>query len=312
LLKTVVGSFPPKKLPLQEAIEWAVGLQLDYGLDIVTDGEQRTDMISYFGSLPGLEMTSHGPRISSKILPLDDPHAYVKLEDLRSVKTYLKQKGKEGIKVKISITGPITLGFACACNGVKYYNGLTDKRLYSDFAIALKSLVEEVAKAGCYVQIDEPSLSIRVMDAAESVKIVNQTISDLPSSVFDEDRLIVHICGSLTPSLFRELVNLNAPVLSLAFSAPRVRANLDVVSKSLLVSHGKKLGAGCVSVLASREEEVESFDQVSHRLKILKDKLGEEQIAMLHPDCGLRPTGEEAVRPILKLVAASAKCFLEQ
>ena len=309
MLKTVVGSFPPKKLPLQEAIKWAVDLQLDYDLDIVTDGEQRTDMISYFGSLPGLEMTPHGPHIISKILPLDDPQTHAKLEDLRSVKAYLKQKGREDIEVKASVTGPITLGFACACNGVTYYNGLTDRRLYSDFAIALKSLVEEIAKTGCYVQIDEPSLSIRVMDAAEAVKIVNQTISDLPSSILDEDRLIVHVCGSLTPSVFSELLNLDAPVLSLAFSAPKVRANLEMISKSLLMSHGKKLGAGCVSVQASKKEEVESFDQVSHRLKILKDKLGEEQIAMLHPDCGMRPIGEEAVEPILKLVAESTKCF---
>lgn len=312
MLKTVVGSFPPKKLPLEKATKWAVDLQLNHDLDIVSDGEQRTDMISYFSSLPGLGMKSHGPYIKSQILPLEDPKSHAKLEDLRSVKDYLKQKGREDVKVKVSITGPITLGFACACNGVGYYSGLTDKRLYSDFALALKPLVEEAAKTDCYVQIDEPSLSIRVMEGSQAVKIVNQTISSLPNSIRDKEKLIVHVCGSLTDSLFRDLMSLDAPILSLAFSAPRVRANLDVVSKSLLVSNGKKLGLGCVSVQANKKEEVESFEQVVQRLEIARNRLGEEQIALLHPDCGMRPTGEDAVEPILNLVASSAKYFEEK
>lgn len=312
MLKTVVGSFPPKKLLLEKATKWAVDLQLNHDLDIVSDGEQRTDMISYFSSLPGLGMKLHGPYIKSQILPLEDPKSHAKLEDLRSVKDYLKQKGREDVKVKVSITGPITLGFACACNGVGYYSGLTDKRLYSDFALALKPLVEEAAKTDCYVQIDEPSLSIRVMEGSQAVKIVNQTISSLPNSIRDEEKLIVHVCGSLTDSLFRDLMSLDAPILSLAFSAPKVRANLDVVSKSLLVSNGKKLGLGCVSVQANKKEEVESFEQVVQRLEIARNRLGEEQIALLHPDCGMRPTGEDAVEPILNLVASSAKYFEEK
>ena len=312
MLKTVVGSFPPKKLPLEKATKWAVDLQLNHDLNIVSDGEQRTDMISYFSSLPGLGMKSHGPYIKSQILPLEDPKSHAKLEDLRSVKDYVKQKGREDVEVKVSITGPITLGFACACNGVGYYSGLTDKRLYSDFAFALKPLVEEAAKTDCYVQIDEPSLSIRVMEGSQAVKIVNQTMSNLPNSIRDEEKLIVHVCGSLTDSLFRDLMDLDAPILSLAFSAPKVRANLDVVSKSLLVSNGKKLGLGCVSVQANKKEEVESFEQVVQRLEIARNRLGEEQIALLHPDCGMRPTGEDAVEPILNLVASSARYFEEK
>jgi len=308
-LKTVVGSFPPLNFPLEKAIEWTVDRQLEHGMDIVSDGEQRTDMISYFNSLPGLGMKSTGPYIKSEIHPPNDPENHAKLEDLRFVRNYLKHKGREDVKVKVSITGPITLGFACACNGVEHYTSLRDTRLYSDFAQALKPLVNEVAKTGCYVQIDEPSLSIRVMDASQAVKIVNQTLSDLPSSIRDEDRLVVHVCGPLTNSQYRELMGLEASVLSLAFSAPNVRANLDVVSKSLLVSNGKKLGFGCVSVQARTKEEVESFEQVTRRLEIIKERLGDELISLLHPDCGMRPTCPDAVEPILDLVSSSGRYF---
>jgi methionine synthase II (cobalamin-independent) len=309
MLKTVVGSFPPKNLPLEKAIQWAVDLQLNHHLDVVTDGEQRTDMITYFGSLPGLGINPSGPYIRSKVLPYDEPQKHFKLEDLRFVKAYLKKRNKEDVKAKVSITGPITLGFACACNRVEYYKGLTDNRIYSDFASALKPLIEEVAKNDCYIQIDEPSLSIRVMDPAKAVQIVNQTISGLPNSIREEDRLIVHVCGSLSASLFAELVKLNAPILSVAFAAPNVRSNLDVVTKSLLASNGKKLGAGCVSVQTRTREEVETFDQVAQRLKTLEERVGEEQIALVHPDCGMRPTGEEAVELILDRVVSSAEYF---
>jgi methionine synthase II (cobalamin-independent) len=78
------------------------------------------------------------------------------------------------------------------------------------------------------------------------------------------------------------------------------------------VSNGKKLGLGCVSVQANKKEEVESFEQVVQRLEIARNRLGEEQIALLHPDCGMRPTGEDAVEPILNLVASSAKYFEEK
>jgi methionine synthase II (cobalamin-independent) len=51
---------------------------------------------------------------------------------------------------------------------------------------------------------------------------------------------------------------------------------------------------------------VDTFDSVIQRLKAVRDKIGEEQIAFVHPDCGMRGTGEDAVEPILERVASSA------
>jgi 5-methyltetrahydropteroyltriglutamate--homocysteine methyltransferase len=306
-LKTVVGSFPPKKLPLREAIEWAVNLQLTHGLDVVTDGEQRTDMINYFKSLPGLGTKPSGPYVKSKIMPFDKPEAFSKLEDLQYVREYLKSKNREDVEVKVSITGPITLGFACACNGVEYYDRMTDMRLYSDFAAALKPLATAIAQTGCYLQVDEPSLSIRVMEASKAVKIVNEALSGVSSSVHDQGKLIVHVCGSLNKPLFEDLMNLDAPALSLAFGAPTAKGNLEVISKLSLQGHRKKLGIGCVSVQAKTKEDVDALDAVIQRLKMIRDKVGEEQIGLVHPDCGMRGTGEDAVEPILERVVKSAE-----
>jgi methionine synthase II (cobalamin-independent) len=311
LLKTVVGSFPPKKLSLLNAVKWAVDIQLAHGIDLISDGEQRSDMIGYFSSFPGLGMKSNGPYVKSKVMPLGDALSFVKLRDFRFVKDYLRSRRREDVKVKISVTGPITLGFACACNGLQHYSGIGDLKLYSDFAQALRPLINEIAETGCYVQIDEPSLSIRVMDARNAVKIVNEALSGLPASVHREGKLAVHICGPITETLFDELINLDAPVLSLAFSGPNVRKNLKAISKRTLKSQGKKIGVGCVSVQASHRNDVEKLDTVIRRLDALKEKIGKDAIAFVHPDCGLRNTAEDAVEPILEMVTASAQHLQE-
>jgi len=311
LLKTVIGSFPPKKLPLDNAIKWAVDIQLKHGIDLISDGEQRTDMISYFSSFPGLGINPRGPYIKSKVLPLEEPKSFVKLRDLQFVRDYLRSRGREDVKIKVSVTGPITLGFSCAVNGLEHYSSIGDMKLYSDFAQALNPLIMEIAKTGCYLQIDEPILSARVINTKDAVKIVNEAISGLPTTLHKEGKLAVHICGALTEPLFNDLMNLNAPILSLAFSAPNVRKNLEVISQPILHSGGKKLGIGCVSVQVNKREEVEKLDVIVRRLRTVKDKIGKEMIAFLHPDCGLRSTDEEAVEPILEMLASAAS-LLEQ
>jgi len=43
--KTVVGSFPISDRPLEKAIREVVDLQLHYSIDLITDGEPRSNMI---------------------------------------------------------------------------------------------------------------------------------------------------------------------------------------------------------------------------------------------------------------------------
>jgi methionine synthase II (cobalamin-independent) len=50
--KTVVGSFPKSDSPVEKAIREIVDLQLNYGIDLITDGEQRSNMIQYFEQIP--------------------------------------------------------------------------------------------------------------------------------------------------------------------------------------------------------------------------------------------------------------------
>ena len=75
-------------------------------------------------------------------------------------------------------------------------------------------------------------------------------------------------------------MSLDAPALSLAFSAPTVKGNLEAISKLSLQGHRKKLGVGCVSVQAKTKEDVDALDVVIQRLNMIRDKVGEEQMRL--------------------------------
>jgi methionine synthase II (cobalamin-independent) len=310
LKKVVVGSFPVRNIPIEDAIKQIVDLQLKYEMELISDGEQRSDMLGYFESFPGITRNERGICVNSRINSLEDPSTFIKFKDLRFVKEYLEQKGKSDVKTKITVTGPITLGFFCGVNGLKYYGSLRDPRLYLDFADALNPLILEAAKNRCYIQIDEPSLTSRVMDPKDAIKIINRSTDGLSSSFYTE-KLILHACGMLNESLVKEMMKLDAPILSLAFSAPSVNKNTEVISKPLLQSAEKKLGVGCISVQANNRNDVEDVDVVARRLKYIVGKVGRENVVLVHPDCGLKSTDPEAVEFILEHMLSAIKLFEE-
>ena len=126
--KTVVGSFPKTDSPLEKAIREIVNLQLCYGIDVITDGELRCNMIQYFDQIPGLQRFGEGLRIVGKIEPMEEGKIdeFYKIKDYETVKSILKNLGKKSVKIKITITGPMKLGTLCAStdieNTLEFYN----------------------------------------------------------------------------------------------------------------------------------------------------------------------------------------------
>ncbi|GBC75627.1 5-methyltetrahydropteroyltriglutamate--homocysteine methyltransferase [archaeon HR06] len=300
LIKTVIGSFPPKKgLKLEEAIKEIIDLQLKYNIDIVSDGEQRYDIIGYFYQLKGIAKKRYGLGIESRIEPLEDVKEFVKVKDFEFVKNYLKSIGREDVKIKVTITGPITLGFSLALNGLGNYSSIRDLRIYEDTAEALKPILNFFLKKECYLQIDEPSLSTRVIDPKEAAKFVNLALEDY------HERLIIHVCGSLSREILNSLTNIKVKTISLAFSGPMEKSNINLIEKDLFKE--KKLGFGCVSVLAMKEEEVEEIEVIENRIRKIVEKLSLENISFIHPDCGLRSNSERVAEKILKNMSLACK-----
>jgi 5-methyltetrahydropteroyltriglutamate--homocysteine methyltransferase len=302
--KTVVGSFPKFNRPLEEAIREVVDLQLCYGIDLITDGEQRSNMIQYFDQIPGLEKISTSLRIVGKIKPMKQEmiDEFYKIKDYQTVKSILESKGKENVRIKISLTGPMTLSTICASTDInstsEHYNlnDLNDeKTLYSDFSQALLPIAQAILNTGAYLQIDEPLLSTGQVSLDVAKEILDDFISNLSLPIKGE-KVSCHVCGSIKSvvGLYDFLLDLNIPILSLGFSGDTEKENFDIISEVSLKEHSKKLSAGIISNI-NIEDEITVIDRYNR----IVEKVGKENIRYISPDCGFRMTPLEKVKLIL-------------
>ena len=285
---------------IHESIDRAIAFQRDRGLDLLTDGEQRTDMVSYFAeSFEGLGVESGMPLITGRISLRGSPRDFSKVSDL----SYIRSKYPE-MPIKIAITGPTTLGMTCGSRKVAApYKGLTDFTLYEDIAAALSPIAKELSSLGAHVQIDEPFLSQGYRDLAERVALVDRVAEGLPA-----DMTSVHVCGNIGRfGVLDHLLRLeNLSVLSFGFAGRQESANISVLREGAFRDSGKRLGAGCISVSPVSPEEVDPPESVNALLKSLTDKVGPDCVAYAHPDCGLRATSKSLVPMILDNLRAGA------
>lgn len=310
---TVIGSFAKSDSLLKNAIKKIVDLQLYYGIDLITDGEQRSNMIQYFEQIPGLERLGDSLRIVGKIEPMEQNRIdeFYKIKDYRRVRSILESLGKESVKVKITITGPMTLGATCALadlqGALEHYDLEKEEALYSDFSRALLPLAKRALNIGAYVQIDEPLLSTGKVSLESAKKVLRDFALQLPPFAIKEEKVSCHICGSIkgVPNLYDALLESDIPILSLGFSGEEEKENLDIISSVSLEEHGKKLGVGFVSNVNVEDEPV-----IMERYKRIEAAAGRKNIKYIHPDCGFRMTPPEKVRLILEKMRAAADAIV--
>ncbi len=299
---SVVGSFPKFEGSLNEAIKKVVELQLNCGIDVITDGEQRGSMISYFEQLSGLEKTGSSLRIIDKVGPMkDEKDEFYKIVDFKKVKKILEDLNREEVKVKITFTGPMTLGTICVLtdnqSAKKHYNLDNCINMYFDFAMALLPLVVRALELGALVQIDEPLLSTGSINLLEAKEVLEKFFIKLPVSFVREEKISLHVCGSIkaVPGLFDVLLGLPVLVLSLGFSGKKERENMKIISKRVFEDKNKKLGAGFISNINIENQKI-----IKDRYFEIEKRVGKENIKYLHPDCGFALVSQDRVKKILK------------
>jgi 5-methyltetrahydropteroyltriglutamate--homocysteine methyltransferase len=281
---TVVGSYPVVKAgglrslldPLHGAVETAVADQLRAGIDIISDGQVRGDMITAFVSrLPGIR----GQSVIGRIEPPDKP---LTVADTK----YALSKHP---KVKGIITGPSTLAHGLRIE-TPAYRGRDEVVL--DLAQALASEARALEAAGVtMVQIDEPIFSTGAADLAVGRQAVNLITSVLriPSCL--------HVCGNLE-SAVDDILKIQVSVLDFEFSENR--ENLDLLSTKDL--KGRPVGYGCV---ASADPGVESVETIEKRIARGIEVFGAENM-LVDPDCGLRMLERDVAYGKLSAMAKAA------
>lgn len=303
---TVVGSFPVEvsspsnfkdKLlnafgsydPFKPAIESCVLAQLDAGVDIISDGQVRDDMVSIFTNyIPGMKIEDGNTMIVSKIRR---PTQEISVKDLQYAKkvmsNYYNGKIPEGCGVKGIITGPNTIVHSSRI--LSFYKSKEDAII--DLAHSLKYEVDAIAKKvkPVYIQIDEPFLSTGMVDmktAREAIGILHDGL-DVP--------LAMHVCGILSDT-FSEISKFNVEILDFEFAGNNV--NLGVLEKNASLISDKKIGFGCVD---SSVNEVDDKNDVDNLVKKAVEIVGKDNL-LLDPDCGLRRAPKDVAFQKLKLM----------
>lgn len=290
---TTVGSLPPFPGGPEEALVQAVDLQRRHGFEILTDGEPRADMLSYFAGIPGVRESGGVPHIVERIRPLEDPSLFSKVRDLDRVKQLHPEAN-----VKVSLTGPATFALACGPRAAgSPYRGPLDPALQDDFVDALVPIAREIARRGAFLQIDEPVLSQGMREYGPALGRLELLASEAP-----RERVSVHVCGGLVRSkVLPALLGLErVSILSLAFAGRTEAENRALLESRAWEDHGKRLGAGCIGVQVAESREVMEAEAVQKLLEEVLRRVGPEHMAWVHPDCGLRATPRDLAPVVLK------------
>lgn len=282
---TVVGSYPaqPERTmkslfdPLHAAVIKAVESQIQAGVNIISDGQVRGDMIGAFASkLPGVR----GNDVIGKVMP---PDRAITVADTAYAITRHPY-------VKAIITGPSTLAHGLHL-GTKQYRNRDE--LIPDIATSLVVEAEALAGTGAVMlQVDEPIFSTGVA----SLEIGREAIGIIADAV--SIPVCLHACGTIS-RILDDLIAM--PVKILDFEGTQNADNLASFSGKELKD--RYIGYGVVD---SSSPEPESHEEIVRRIWKGIDILGPERI-LLDPDCGLRMhTPEGAYAKLSRLTAATA------
>jgi len=283
MLTTVIGSYPLKYSELgPDAIRQAVEDQLQAGVDLVTDGQTRYDMIEYFAR--AIEGYSYeGKSVVTGKIGRGKPEEFV--QDFRMAKSLAP-------RVKGLITGPVTLVFSTRLKAP--YSGYRDESVYLDTADALLDIARALEAEGAeWIQIDEPYLSV-----GAPMTIARHAVERLATGLHVP--VAMHVCGTVGGIVPQLLEWQGVTLLSHGFMGDK---NDDVLLSAELKNSDKVLGLGCID---TKSPDVESEDEVAALLRRGLDLLPPERV-VVHPDCGLRMLPREAVQAKLKVMTAAAR-----
>lgn len=285
MLTTTIGSYPYDYQNMgADALRRAVQEQVEAGIDLVSDGQTRCDIVEYFASnIEGFSWNGKSS-VTGKI-GRGNPETFV--ADLAMAQELAPS-------VKGIVTGPVTLVFSSRVHGI--YQGYRDRSLYLDTARAILDVALALEKQGAdWIQIDEPSLSI-----GAPMDIAKEAIESIATQL--KVPVALHVCGDVRP-IIGDLLNLKGvTLLSHGFKGEN---NLDILHDERLVTSEKSIGLGCVD---TKKRIVESVDEIAVLISKALETIPRERI-VIHPDCGLRTLDRDTAYAKLKNMVTAARLF---
>ena len=290
MLTTVIGSYPLSYAELgRDAVAGSVKDQLDAGIQLVTDGQTRYDMVEYFAR--AIEGYSYDAGSSLSFIKgkigKGDPGVF--LDDLEVTRGMAPH-------IKGNITGPVTLVFSSSIEG--YYQGYQHRQVYLDTAEALLNIARALEQNGVeWIQIDEPFLSV-----GAPMEIAREAVQRIALGL--KIPVALHVCGEVN-RIFKELLEWEGiKMLSHAFMGD---GSLKILDFPELWASDKMLGLGCIDTKSNRVEEVEEIEEL---IRMALTRIPVERLA-IHPDCGLRILPREVAFEKMKRMVIAAGRVLQ-
>lgn len=291
MLTSVVGSYPTDGLPARRAIERAVEDQLLAGVDVLSDGQPRGDMIETFAArIPGIERRDDGGW--EVVDTLDFPGMSILAGDF----TLARELTARRAEVKGVLTGPITLALSLRVAPEAPYNAPHDSQLILRLAEILgRELAALVACGARVTQVDEPLLP-RALDGLVTMELAGDALREFAAtSVLP----VLHVCGDVR-DLANDLLLLNFAVYDIENS---VIPNAAAFDAEQLDFAGSKVSAGCVTTTSA---EVETVAVIRERIRATMRLIPPEKL-WVSPDCGLRLLPRAAAQEKLKRMVAATQ-----
>jgi 5-methyltetrahydropteroyltriglutamate--homocysteine methyltransferase len=321
MLTTVVGSYPaspqePSSFssrlssflgsydPYHAAVEFAVTQQVKAGVNIISTGQVRGDMVEIFArEITGMVWEDGTSKIKGKLLPInhsigaEDIKIALKTagnisEEFRSGKNVLSagKFNEDARGVKGIITGPTTLVLSSRMEG--FYTLEKRDKAIIDLAHALNREAKYLEKAGAaMIQFDEPFLSTGMADIKTAYHAIKIACGGLNVP------LAMHACGDVSQVL-GELLKFPVDIIDCEFAG--IEKNIELLQNTDL--KGKKIGFGCVD---TKKEQVESPEEIRTLMERGAEIIGAENM-IVDPDCGMRMLPEGAAYQKLKNMTEAA------
>ncbi|MGZ4862167.1 MAG: methionine synthase [Halobacteriota archaeon] len=274
------------KDPFVTSIEAAVADQLRAGIDLVSDGQVRADMVSLFAAgIPGMKSDRGRSYITGKI---NRPLKAITVKDFMLA----RQCAGTDAKTKGILTGPATLAASSSLSAGTPYKSSLDPRLLDDLAKALRFEAEQLVRAGAdALQIDEPVLYN--IDVEKVLRFVDAAVDGIDIPV----KLHPHVASFKDYEQLLKLEN----VQFIGVEAAKFPVLLDKLTGAAFKDHGKKAALGVVD---TDRQEVESVETVKQRIERGIDVFGDDM--WINPDCGLRLQKREVAFQKLKVMVDAA------
>jgi len=290
-LKALEALGPDAEQILQRGIKQVIGDQVEFGIDIPTDGEVRRENYVHYHCrhIAGFDfnrLTSKVLRNGSYTAKLPTITSAVSAKELFLANEWKIAQSFTDKDVKVTMPGPMTI---TDTNANDFYDN--DAKLGADLADALNKEVLSLADAGCkYIQIDEPLFARKPSQALDyGFDNLERAFHGCPDHV----QRTVHMCCGYPDRIDRDDYPKADPHAYFDLSKAMDQSSINAVSiedahrnneLSLLENfQNTKVIFGVVAIAKSK---IESVEEIKHRLELALNHIDANRL-LAAPDCGL-------------------------